>query len=92
MIIWLRLLRKLLDNIIFNKELSEYNDRIKKEMKQWIELERKVWIKRNYPSGVKKKVFRKELLFQSVLRHAEIFIQMLKGASKNYRHLLENII
>ena len=30
LIIWLRLLRKLLDNIIFNKELSEYNDRIKK--------------------------------------------------------------
>lgn len=27
----------------------------KKEMKQWIELERKIWIKRNYPSGVKKK-------------------------------------
>lgn len=45
----------------------------KKEMKQWIELERKVWIKRNYPSGVKKKVFRKELLFQSVLRHAEYY-------------------
>lgn len=53
----------------------------KKEMKQWIELERKVWIKRNYPSGVKKKVFRKELLFQSVLRHAEYYSNV-KGASK----------
>ena len=53
----------------------------KKEMKQWIELERKIWIKRNYPSGVKKKVFRKELLFQSVLRHAEYYSNV-KGASK----------
>lgn len=38
----------------------------KKEMKQWIELERKVWIKRNYPSGVKKKVFRSERTFISI--------------------------
>lgn len=45
----------------------------KKELKEIIQLERNLWIKRNYPSKKPKHVRSKEILFMSALRHVEYY-------------------
>lgn len=43
-------------------------------LNEWVQLERALWIKRNYPNGAPKRVRSKELLFQSALRHVEFYM------------------
>lgn len=59
----------------------------KKELDEYINLERTLWIRRNYPNNIPKRIHSKELSFVSALRHVEYCSSLTR-----FRRIIEGSI